>query len=495
MKLYLTYLTKNWIFIVFLLTLILHLACATIGWNNSIADHHGFRQTHTAITAYYFIKEGFKINYITPVLGMPWSIPIEFPFYQLLTSLIAQTNLIPLDQAGRLLSLLFFYLSLLIIYKILKLIQIKRNYCFLILSLILVNPIYIFWSRTFMIESTALFFTLAYIFSCFESATNNSKNIRIYAILIGILGVLVKITTFVIALPLAVLGYYYLSRKFNNKIFTFKSLLLFLIPFALGGTWTLYADYIRSLNPIAVKYFASEVAAKWYFGDFGERTSIFIWDQIFKTVQKFVIPPLMVLLIPILVAFLKKGHKIILALILTFLLGPLFFTNMYFVHDYYLYANSVYLLVAVGLIFVFLLNSYTSKIILLFYPAILILSLWTYTQTYLPIQQNNNTSLIQLSNFINANTRQEDIILVEDHDANPEIPYYSQRKAIMLSWGSKIDDSEVQKSLDLTGREKITALVTGTDKKGFYTDHELRLLGFNKTSAFQNSYGTVYLKI
>ncbi|MFQ3575836.1 MAG: hypothetical protein SNJ77_05310, partial [Cytophagales bacterium] len=36
-----------------------------------ITDWHGFRQTQTALTSLFVIKEGFKINYITPVFGPP----------------------------------------------------------------------------------------------------------------------------------------------------------------------------------------------------------------------------------------------------------------------------------------------------------------------------------------------------------------------------------------------------------------------------------------
>ena len=51
--------------------LVIHFIFSMVGWNNSILDHHGFRQSQTAITSYYFIKDGFRLAYETPVLGAP----------------------------------------------------------------------------------------------------------------------------------------------------------------------------------------------------------------------------------------------------------------------------------------------------------------------------------------------------------------------------------------------------------------------------------------
>src|SRR5580658_9431992 len=59
-----------------------HLVFSIMGWNHNLEDYYGFRQCQTAISTYYTIKDGFKINYETPVLGKPWSIPMEFPLYQ-----------------------------------------------------------------------------------------------------------------------------------------------------------------------------------------------------------------------------------------------------------------------------------------------------------------------------------------------------------------------------------------------------------------------------
>src|SRR5262249_52359859 len=55
-----------------------------VGLTQPIADLHQFRQTQTAIAAYWIWRGGPWLAYETPVLGYPWSIPFEFPIFQYL---------------------------------------------------------------------------------------------------------------------------------------------------------------------------------------------------------------------------------------------------------------------------------------------------------------------------------------------------------------------------------------------------------------------------
>ena len=104
-----------------------------------------------------------KLAYETPVLGPPWSIPFEFPLYQWLVAAVAGTHLLPLDQAGRLVSVVFFLLTLIPTHSLLAALRIPGPMRLVFLSLVLVSPFYLFWSRTFLIESTGLFLCVSYV--------------------------------------------------------------------------------------------------------------------------------------------------------------------------------------------------------------------------------------------------------------------------------------------------------------------------------------------
>jgi 4-amino-4-deoxy-L-arabinose transferase-like glycosyltransferase len=90
----------------------------------------------------------------------------EFPLYQWIVASAVKVGGFPIDQTGRFVSVLFFILALYPIFKILKALKLTTNNILLILSLICFSPQYIFWSRTFMIESIvlALSFTIGWCF-------------------------------------------------------------------------------------------------------------------------------------------------------------------------------------------------------------------------------------------------------------------------------------------------------------------------------------------
>src|SRR4051812_31944710 len=100
-----------------------------LGWHNPLLDLHYFRQTQTALSTFWMIREHHILPYETPVLGYPWFIPFEFPGYQWIVSGIYHLNLWGLDQCGRLVSILFYYLCFIPLYFLYKDIGLtKRHY-------------------------------------------------------------------------------------------------------------------------------------------------------------------------------------------------------------------------------------------------------------------------------------------------------------------------------------------------------------------------------
>ena len=82
------------ILILFLAGLLASAAVATIGWTHAISDAYGWRQTQTALSAYFMLHGGPWLAYETPLLGPPWRIPHEIPLYQaLVVSLVSATGL------------------------------------------------------------------------------------------------------------------------------------------------------------------------------------------------------------------------------------------------------------------------------------------------------------------------------------------------------------------------------------------------------------------
>lgn len=129
--------------------LALHFIFICIGFTNPPNEHHGFRQTQTAISVFYLLHEGFRIDYITPVLGKPWAIPMEFPIYQYLSAAITSVTRLGLETVSRSLSVAFCYLTFLFSYNFLCAINVSRGTRYFAVSLFACSPIYIFFPVQF----------------------------------------------------------------------------------------------------------------------------------------------------------------------------------------------------------------------------------------------------------------------------------------------------------------------------------------------------------
>ena len=79
-----------------------------VGWSHSILDLHPWRQSHTAISAYEMLRGGPFWRYHTPILGPPWTEPIELPLYQWIVATAARSLSVGLETTGRAVSVTFF---------------------------------------------------------------------------------------------------------------------------------------------------------------------------------------------------------------------------------------------------------------------------------------------------------------------------------------------------------------------------------------------------
>lgn len=294
------------------------------------------------------------------MLGFPWSIPFEFPLYQWLVAILVKTFHTPIDQTGRFVSSAFFYLSLIPYYVILSHFDVKRNYRWIFLSLFVVSPLYIFWSRTFMIESTALFFSLAYLASvlCYFRHKKFKFGFLCLGVLFGVLGALVKITTFFgFALLAGLIILYHLFINRNSRAdfiyLTLVSIVAFaLIPYIAISTWVDFGDSQKFLNPIAADFITSKALNHWNFGSIEQRFSssfirliprtfanLFGWNKAILVLPMIVVPVF---------AFLGERRKLYAISIFVFLCTILTFANLHVVHNYYQYANGIFIIVATG---------------------------------------------------------------------------------------------------------------------------------------------------
>lgn len=434
-----------------LITLILKLPNIDI----PLLEAHAFRQTQTAITVQTYIFEGLKFfDYQTPVLGSPWTIPFEFPIFQVSAYFIYKfLNLVmpmTVDLACRFTNLLYFYLSAVALYKLVNEIFEDINVSRYIILFYLINPFCMFWSRTAMIDYCSVLFTILYAAFFIKWIKSKCCNCFIFTILFGCLAYLSKSTTVITVVLL--LAYYviiYLIKLRKSPDIRMREIFinmlyigcLIMIPLSVGVAWAKYSDYMKIIS--GQEWLTSKALFTWNFGSWNQKINIANWGIIFARIKKYFIPFawMGIFFMPIINSVLsKKDMRLIVMSFGTILFSISVFFNLYYVHDYYLMALSPWISIVTGCglyIFIELCKKYKRRMLLCFMVVILAISL-IYPQNYWKhyyMSYNDyysSSDILCVGKYINNITKRDDRILVMDNDWSSDILYYSQRKGYMV---------------------------------------------------------------
>lgn len=351
-------------------------------------DNYSFRQTQTALTAFWLGKNGFSLAYETPVAGAPWSIPFEFPIYQYIVALVSQITQYSLDAIGRIISFLFLALCLLPVRSITSQLKLSLFVFYIFVALLFSSPLYLYWGRTFMIETTAVFFCITAIkfFIDIIQMRSSFKYSFLYMFFI-VSSILQKATTGLPVLAILSLVYFYLSFKeissstkgknYSTSIFMLKkitmALIYFGIPLLIGIIWTLYTDHVKELNGLGSNL-TSSALSKWNWGTLDQRLSAdlysgVLWKRMFEQNLSGLIGAATLLFA--LFSSVDKSVKLIILISTSMGIVPLFlFTNLHIVHTYYQTANLVFLIYAVAVSIGHVLNGFLEKKTILLFIAL-----------------------------------------------------------------------------------------------------------------------------
>ncbi len=492
-----------WLFLVGALAVSLHFS--RVGWDNPLLDSWGFRETQTAITVRSFVEHGIRLDYETPVLGAPWSIPFEFPTYQICVALLTRTTGMAMEPAGRLVSLLFAYGTFALLGVLVARMTASRAAGLYSAGLALVSPIYLYGSRAFMIESTALFFTLGLLLAVHEFATRPRWAPLVWATLFGAIAAVTKITTFAIGL-VGVAGLLALHagtwwRRIRSgpdgwRLAAGLAAAL-VLPVVAGGGWTHYTDVVKSRNELAAFLTSAELSS-WNFGTWAQRIDLKTWNTLLEKVSGMVLGmPLVWLVATAMLAASGARRAASLIFAAMFAAGFVAFTNLYMVHAYYHYANGLFLLAVFGIGLGALWDRGGAVVRavtgLLAAPLLGGLMLWGYVENTLPGQITYSRELPELAGWIKSHTPAKSAILVYGLDWDSSLAYYAHRSAIMVR-GAAADDRVLQRAVDRLDRPLSAVVFVGASRQlGGFVPARLAALGFGKEKDFDCTMGDVYL--
>jgi hypothetical protein len=417
-----------------------------LSWHLPLLEAHSFRQTQTAISSYWMADGGPWLAYQTPVLGAPWSIPFEFPLFQALALAAASLLPINLDQAGRLVSCLFGIATAWPLRHAIRSITGRERLADLAAGLVLLSPLMLFWSRAFMIETTAVFFSIAFVALVVEAWREPRGWVLVLMTAAACAAALVKITTFVgfgFAAGLFVAIRWFQETRVGGTASAVHGLqrawplaLAVAATLALTLLWIGFGDAHKS-QTLWGHLLTSDNLRTWNYGNWQQKTDPELWRGVaFGRAAREILGQAW--LLPALagiVALLGRGLRLFAAVLLACYLVPFFvFANLHQVHNYYQVANAPFLLVFAACAIEALWQRGGAR---LGVPAALCLLLFMVSgvrRDVLPMLDASRISMRTpaLSAFARANTAPDEVLLGFGLEWSSEVPYYATRRAMLV---------------------------------------------------------------
>lgn len=418
-----------------------------VGLNQPLLDFHAFRQTQTALTAYWFTVDGVTLPaYPLPVLGRPWTAPFEFPTYQLAAAAVHRLG-VPLDAACRGTALVAFVAAVVSLVRLV----VRHDAPWLVAAFIgvfaLATPFALVWSKAALIEFTAVWCAVVFVGAAAAANERGFGVVRWPLLLVaGTAAALTKLTTFAVFWPAAALlasdrVWHARRRGVDGRRLVAEAVawgLVLTIPLAAGQAWAVVTDAVKSSTEATVPLTLANVR-DWTHGTLAQRLDYRTWRAIARRIGSDVLPWLWPVAVYGLFALRRLPRRIALVGYGT-LAGACgvvaVFFNLYVVHDYYLCAIVVplWLAAAAGLWGVTerIPVQWARRLVL---PATLMLMIVAASRSFMVRMSYDRAPDDGMLDFCREVQRvvppDRELVIVGD-DWNPRVPYYARRKAFMV---------------------------------------------------------------
>lgn len=493
----------------FLAALLAHAFFLTRNWHAGFLIGHEFRQAQTAlITERIDVQNNFSLRYETPLFGPPWQAPLELPLYEWCVVGVKRLTNWPAVEAARAVSATFFYLTLPAVFILLGQAGVPRPRRLLTLALVLCCPVYIFYSRTFLIESTVLCLSVWWLALFVETMRRRHVGWLLGAAACGALAGMVKSLTFAAwVVPAIAYGARCLYWDWREKRGTAAivrtvawGVATALIPAALTVWWTHFCDVIKAANP-ATEFITSAALSRDNYGSFSlaSRVSRETWQALLHCWGFAIMPAwLLVGCVAFGAVVARRTRTWVLIGAGLFLVPQLAIPFAYGGQDYYFYAAALFVIVALGFAAHGLLDAPLPAWVRWGWLVFPIAGMWaTYLRSdgYWGMQRVWSVGGSPLMDAIRDLTPPRSVIIVAGADWNATIPYYAKRRALMLRNGIENDSATVDAMVSRLGQESVSALVMINDVRHHPTLPQFisGLVDLDPKPVFSCDWGDVYL--
>jgi hypothetical protein len=456
---------------IFVVALLFNLHGVTYNWTVGFMSGHEFRQAHTAIVAYYIDQQNnFSLLYETPIFGKPWvSLLLEVPIYEWAVVGLSRLTGLPHVIAARTISAACFYLTLPAIWLLLGRLALPKPRRLLVLALILSAPVYIFYSRAFLMDSMALMASAWWLVAFVRTMDERRWHWLALAILSGTAAALVKSVILAVwMVPGAAYGAWLLWRDIrvrDNWIKPLKTLGwgLATVVVALGclQAWVAFTDPIKEAHASAWIFTSKNLSqGNWGLFDFDVLFATALWHHLLACWDQAIMSRWLIMAGLVAgLAFPTVRWRVVGTAAL-FFIPQLLFPYAYAYQDYYFYACAVFLHAALGFMLLGLLDSRLPRWLVMAVCLVPIAAQGkTYWTGYREGQSVWHRGGYPFTDVLRDLSPQNSVLIVAGADWAAMTPLYAQRKALMIRNGLEFDRDYLERAFkDLEG-EEVVALV------------------------------------
>lgn len=464
---------RNWLGFLFLLIALIWWGWwASRGWETVGMVGHEFRQAQTALSIRAMQLDGFSLDYPTPILGKPWSIPMEFPLYQYAVVKYCELFDVSVTEGGRWVAAWCFLIGLPALVLLLREAKFSWGACALGVIPVVTAPVYLFFSRTVMIESMAWAASAWFLVGVLKYRRSGALTGLGLALGAGAIAVLVKSTTWaVFCLPWAVLFIRDLWQVVRKKSTgsSWRQLVMQAggigVPLLLlGFAWVQTADSIKGENPLAHFLVSSELMG-FNFGSLETRLAAVNREMLLHRWSQALLPWWVILPAFGVALVFRKSRSIALLGAAGFFGIQMIFFGLYLVHDYYFYANGAMVGVTIGALAAVGWDNgrrwFASALpALALVVAVGALQFNLYQKYQYEYQSSPSHGVSALSKAMQEIVDQDEVVVAHSPDWNSSLAFYADRKMMMIPDAQMYLHSDlVQKGVDLLKDESTPLLL------------------------------------
>jgi hypothetical protein len=473
----------NRIFVLlFVVALAAHGWWVTRNWTTPFLSGHEFRQTQTAINTYYIDRQdNFSLLYETPIVGKPWvSVLMEVPIYEWAVVGLSRGAGLPYHESARTITLACFYLTLPAFFLLLGLMHLEWSRRLLILALTLVCPVYIYYSRAFLMDSMALLGCAWFLFGYVRMMQARRWYWFLLATVAGTLAALVKSATLAVWLwPAAVYAGWQLWQAARTRagwggwgeagLVVFWGVAGVIVPLGLLQLWIELTDPLKAMHASAWIFTSANLSlGNWGLVDFRARFTSQLWGVLAERWREAIMPAwLLLALLGAGLVFLPRVRWPALALAGIFFGAQFLFPYAYAYQDYYFYSCAVFATAGMGFLLAGLFDSRLPRWLCWLLLAVpFAAQAVTYVRGYYPSQLVQSTGGFSFTRAIRDFLPKEAVIVVAGDDWAAIVPYYAERKALMLRNGLENDALYLDRAFADLADEEVGALVLMDRQRG-----------------------------